>query len=326
MNPGNQISRIIEILQLFSMGRRLTCSDIRDHFDEAVSIRTIQRDISAIQEAQIPLHKRRGDGNQVTWSFPSSYKGMIMPAIQPNEMLALYILKAYLKTFHGTSIEQDIMSLSDKIEILSPGDVYLDFQDRQELIWDQDTGQFDYQEYGLLLTEIIQHILNKSWVTVTYKSMGEKEAKIYDLFIYYVFHYHGSLYLAAYTPEHHNFITLALHRLERIEKSVNTWAAPPELNITQFREQRFGVFGGSPQAVKLKISPQFTPYFINRNWHPSQNIRHMEDGSLWLEMNVPLSPELISWILSWHEAVFVVEPDALKDMVKERLTKTLEQY
>lgn len=326
MNPKNQISRIIKILELFSMGHRLSCNDIREHFDREVSLRTIQRDIAAIQEAEIPLRRSRNLGKEICWFFPSNYRKMVLPNIQPGEMLALYILKAYLKTFRGTSIEQDIGSLLEKIENLSPGDVYLDFEEQQDLIWDQDTGQYDYQDFGTLLKDIIDFILHKTWVTVTYKSLGEKAAKVYDVFIYHLFHYHGSIYLVAYTPEHDNFITLALHRLEKIVASANKWGAAPALEIAQFRQQRFGVFGGQPCSVSLQINQAFTPYFVNRSWHPSQRSEIQPDGSLRLEMDAPLSPELISWILSWHEAIRVLEPPLLIEKIKTRLNKTLEQY
>jgi hypothetical protein len=45
-----------------------------------------------------------------------------------------------------------------------------------------------------------------------------------------------------------------------------------------------------------------------------------------LEMIVPLSPELISWILSWHSGVEVLEPPELKEILIEYLNEAIKLY
>jgi len=45
-----------------------------------------------------------------------------------------------------------------------------------------------------------------------------------------------------------------------------------------------------------------------------------------LEMKVPLLPELITWIFSWHTAVKVIMPDSLRIKIKKKLKESLEQY
>ncbi len=45
-----------------------------------------------------------------------------------------------------------------------------------------------------------------------------------------------------------------------------------------------------------------------------------ESGDLLLTLQVPLSPELITWILGWHEAITVLAPDTLIEEIKLNLT------
>jgi len=44
-----------------------------------------------------------------------------------------------------------------------------------------------------------------------------------------------------------------------------------------------------------------------------------EDGSLIVELQVGLSPELVSWIFSWNQYAEVLGPPELKEMMAEKV-------
>jgi predicted DNA-binding transcriptional regulator YafY len=68
-------------------------------------------------------------------------------------------------------------------------------------------------------------------------------------------------------------------------------------------------------------------YFQNRQWHQSQRQTiDPETGDMIMELYVPLGPDFISWILSWHDAIKVIKPVELIDKVKARLRATLYSY
>jgi len=49
-----------------------------------------------------------------------------------------------------------------------------------------------------------------------------------------------------------------------------------------------------------------------RQWHPSQKIKHLVDGEIELTMTLGSLEEIERWVLSWGEHVQVLEPAALK--------------
>ena len=51
-----------------------------------------------------------------------------------------------------------------------------------------------------------------------------------------------------------------------------------------------------------------------------------EDGNIILSMIVGLSPELISWIMGWHQNVIVKSPNKLIKIIKTLHEKTLKLY
>ncbi len=63
-----------------------------------------------------------------------------------------------------------------------------------------------------------------------------------------------------------------------------------------------------------------------RHWHSSQSFEEGEKGSLILQMEVGLSPELTSWIFSWNEYAKVLEPSELIDKISKKIKKLQKLY
>jgi predicted DNA-binding transcriptional regulator YafY len=326
MENINKSARIIRILELLSSGHRLSTKQIHRHFDGEVTLRTVQRDLITLQEAGIPLELQRGDNKENFWFLPRDYRGMIHPMVHRNELLSVYILKSYLKFFQGTSVSSALDSAIEKLEELAPGEVYSELMDGQSLLWNQDVGQYDYQQYDAILNSMIDCILKKKWVTVSYQGRESKRIKKYDVFPYHLFSYGGAIYAACYQPSHGDFISLAVHRLKEVRSAVKQDRKPPDFDLKAFRKKRFGVFLGDVKKIKLRISPEYASYFQNRSWHASQKIKKQKNGELILEMKVPQSPELIGLILSWHSAIEVLEPHEFRKTIKGYLQETIGLY
>jgi predicted DNA-binding transcriptional regulator YafY len=320
------VHRVIRILELLSMGRYLTSSELNREFDEKVSLRTIQRDMITIQQAGIPLICEKNYKKENVWSFPREYRRMILPSIQKSELISLYILKAYLKEFKGTKIEDNLSSVIDKLEDMAPGEVYLDLDNANDFVWDQDYGAYDYSKFDELIHQVINTIVEKKLIRITYKSRNENKAKTYQVFPYRLFSYHGSIYLAAYSPQYQNTISLAMQRIKSLSLAENIADPVPPFNMEIYRNNRFGVFSGPVETIQLQIDPRYALYFRNRTWHPSQQITEKNDGTLIIKFDAPVSPELITWILGWHTAIRVLKPESLIDEIKQKLKETLNIY
>ena len=314
------------MLELFSMGRKLTAAQLFAYFDQEVSIRTLQRDLITIQEAGIPLQMERETGKENIWSFPAEYRRMILPRIERNELLTMHILKAFLKSFRQTTIGSDLESLINKIEEIAPGEIYMELEGADELVWDQDIGHYDYHKTDGVLNQVIYLIITKNWATVTYRRSEKDEDKSYDIFPCRIFQYKGVLYVAAYNPYYDKFFSLTLHRIIDIKSAEDQQRPVPDFDLAAFRRNRFGVFAGEVEQVELEIQSDFAHYFKDRIWHPSQKISIKMDGTLLLKMEAPISPELVTWILGWHTAIKVTKPGSLIEIIRKNLEETLKIY
>ncbi len=319
-----QAERVVRIIELLSIGRKLSVNDLVKIFENEVPKRSIQRDIQIIEYAGIPLEYKIGEKGAYIWYFPYEYLNTIPPSVQTNELMAAYILKNYLKTFKGTRIEQDLNSVVAKLEKIAPGDVYDSLVEGEEILWNQNFGDFDYAEFNKILEEAIDAALSKKWYELEYQS-GGGSLKKHTVFIHKLFTYNGVIYLAVNELGRDDYITFTLQQVVNI-KEADGQSAPPPFDLQKFRKNRFAVFSGEPKKIKLQVNKETVKYFVNRRWHPTQKIEQQKDGSLILEMNTPLSWELIGLILGWHTQIKVLAPQELIDRVKERLQETLKMY
>lgn len=323
MHTYHQASRIIKILEWLSTGQKLTTADIVKRFQGNVKRRDVQRDFLKILDCDIPLEWDE-KGRERIYYFPAHYRKMVMPTITQNEMLSLYMLKAYLKTFSGTEIEKETKKLIKNLEHMAPGEIFRN--EGIELLWDQNIGQFDYSSYSNVIQQVIDSIIANKPVKVTYKTIGSKRKHSYDAILHRLFVYDSLLYVASYIPKHKNYITLSVQGIENISYSEFVIDPTWKFDVEKFTKKRFGVFAGEPQTVVLEIGKEYAIYFENRLWHSSQELKKSRVGDLTLTMQVPIVPDLVNWIMGWGSGVEVKEPKELINEVKKGLANALSNY
>ncbi len=325
MNEINsQVERIFAIYRMLLSGKKLKTSEIRerllnDHGGD-YSPRTIQRDMQTLL-AIAPEITFTEEGRTTIWHIDENLRSGII--FRENDLLSLYMLKANLKNFKGTYFEEEINALLNKIDSHAVGDVF----DGEPFFWDKNIGSYDYSGHDRIIKKVIEAITQKQWVTIDYDVSGSGYQKSYIGRIARMFSNAGYLYAAVYIPEYQYYIAMAIHRITDIQEAVHEDVEVPDFNQEKFSAIRFGVFWGEPEKVEIIINADSRKYFENRFWHQTQKFKDNEDGSLSLEMLVPLSPELKSWLISWSSCISSVKPEKLRDelisMHKEAL-KNLE--
>lgn len=326
---SKQVTRIIKILELFSLGRKLSTTDLHQYFKNSCTIRTIQRDIEIIQESGIPIEIIQGEGKEILYGFSRDYRKMVLPSIQKNELISMYAVKSYLKQFSNISIGKYIQSVIEKLEKIAPGEIFIDYESVDDIsnnfVINHEYGIRDYSIYNDTINKLVNCIISKQWCEITYKSLTDNKTRTYIVFPERIFSFNSLLYLIVYFPKYKEHLALAIHRIEKI-CIVECNNEIPLFDLTEFKKKRFGVFIGEIKHVKLLIKPEYSKWFIERSWHQTAQIVDKGNGFLQIDMDVPLSPDFISWIMAWHEGVKVIEPEELILIIKTKLINALEQY
>jgi len=325
---NSQIHRLLRILQILSLGQKLSTSSLLDKFENKISRRTLQRDFIALSEAGIPIYSEKLQGNENIWYLDTRFKNFIPIPIGINEYLAAHTLKENLKIFRNTALEEDITSLFSKIEQIVPSNVFLDSRKGlAESYFEQySAGLFDYRPYNEIIESIIKAIIERKICKVSYFKPSSDSIKSYNIEPVKIVNYNGGLYTIAFIQRHHSYIMLAVQRIQSITISEKSQGQNHTFNEDEFWQGKFGLFPGEQKEVKLQFSKSIKHHLEGRQWHASQSFTHEDDGSLILTMNVGLSPELITWISGWQEEVKVLIPLKLRKLIIDHLEKTIKLY
>lgn len=324
----SQIHRLIRILQILSSGRKITTRELRHRFDDAVSLRTLQRDLLALSEAGIPLISEKTKANENAWFLISRFRSFIPLPLETNEYLAAHILKANLKVFEKTPFEKEIKSLLKKIDQIVPEDVFLETESdgAKNLFENYSAGLFDYSPHGQTINNLISAIVRRTECLVTYYNPNEQKDKTFHIEPEKMVHYNGGLYVIVYLRYYKSFIMLAIQRIRKLELLDKSFPRDHPFSENEYWKGKFGLFPGEQVEVKLQFTKDIRHHIEGRSWHSSQTVEIDKKGDLILTMKVAITPELISWILGWRAYIKVLSPSELIDKIKKEADKITNLY
>jgi predicted DNA-binding transcriptional regulator YafY len=161
-------------------------------------------------------------------------------------------------------------------------------------------------------------------VRMRYYSMTSSRTKDYDVDPLRVVYAEGGLYLIAHVAEYNEPRTFAIERIESLTIKDERFTAPRS-SASAFAHS-LGAFSGTPERVEVIVDRRAVAYVTEREWHPSQKVRPLPDGSARVELNVSIDWALRRWILGFGSQIRVIAPSALADDILEELDAARMQY
>jgi len=322
---SDKTARVFFLYKKLRNGYKFTTEEAYEMIEKefgTTSLRTIQRDLNTLLDLDEFVYTEK-DGKKTIWIYDrSASKITEIIHFEKNELLSLHILKAHLKAFQQTVIEDEINRLTKKLDLIAPNDIFV----TESLYWDQNFGYYDYTQLDPQIRRIIKYISEKQWLKINYYSKIMNKQNSFIALLRGIFQFAGTLYVIAYVPHHNNHISLVLQDIEQIEAVQNIKYKIPRFDFRQWSKKRFGVFYGKVRKVVLKIDKDYKHYFENRLFHPSQQFSTDLDGNLILTIRVPLGRDFRAWILSWGKAITVLKPVELIKHINLSLRNTLKNY
>ncbi len=144
-------------------------------------------------------------------------------------------------------------------------------------------------------------------------------------------HYMGSWHLLAWCTHRQEIRDFALARIRTITPAFETIRLPADLPpIKEYTRRHFGIMQGNETlAVAPHFSPKVSPWLAEQIWRPQQKATKDPDGSLLLSFPAADFRKLVKIILSHGAEVQVIEPQELRNLVRqeiERMTKIYSHY
>ncbi|MGF9699382.1 helix-turn-helix transcriptional regulator [Paenibacillus sp. MABNR03] len=297
-------SRKLAIMRLMDSRKKFTARELAERFD--VSIRTIQRDLDALQTLGFPLYTEVGvnGGYQV---LPNR----ILPPLQltQNEALGLFMMIEYLQQVPDFPYGSMREHLAEQYFSTLPQDVQdLIVRMREHATFVQHPGEHT----ETLTTEILNAAIDKREIEFTYHSRnGYKKTGAYPIGIYYDDGYW-------YMPARHKERVL-LYRVDRMQQLKLLDSIDESIPSLQ------AWLKTSDDRKAVEVVLHFTE-FGTRLAHSDVLFQSIQ-GNEWRGMVPPEEfPFTARKLLAYGPEVKVISPPALQQAVREMLEKSLNQY
>jgi len=321
---GDQLARqwrVIRSIEASTNG--LTVAEIANR--EETGIRTIYRDLEALQSAGFPLYTEKVDKAN-RWAFVDTYKFKIPAPFTLTELMSLYFYKDLVRVFKGTPFHDSIDSVFKKIQSTLPPQA-LRYLDQMQSVFHVGIKPYkDYAQFRNILTQVNQAAMERRQVEMVYHSLHRKEKTLRKVDPYKVWFYDGTIYLIGLCHLREEVRMFVLDRVKMLKITDERFMIPNDFSLDDFMRDSFKVMHDELYTVKVRISPGWARWVSEKIWHESQKTKKMPDGSMEMIFQVAGLDEIKRWILSFGPEAFVLEPEKLKEMVHKDLSRNLAQY
>ena len=282
------------------------------------SRRTILNDIDFMESTAgwcIPLERYK-DGKRVYYRYSDPDFTINESVLSESDLNKLNEAVALLERFKGMPCFEWIDDLLFKLQsgLHRSSDTIIDFEHIPSL---KGMNHLD---------KLFHSILYRQTLEVTYVTYGN-EKHIWTIHPYLIKQYNNRWFLFGKNASSQGRISnLPLDRIEDIADS----GTPFEEDDSLFKQKLEDVVGVSinwmaeVETVRLRFSEDRFPYVLTKPIHKSQ--RTVDEAGHVIEIDVIPNKELESIILGYGDDVEVLAPDALRQQIKEKISKMLEKY
>ena len=241
-----------------------------------------------------------------------------------SEVYALLTMRQLLAELQPGLLDPHVQPLLNRLNaILDSGEHAPDAVERRVRILHAARRTVDAR----LFPQIAQALLQRQRLRITHFNRQTGTSLQREISPQRLTHYRDNWYLDAWC---HLRQALRSFAVDVIETVVTLPTAAEDLDDAVLEAELasgYGIFSGREvQWAVLRFTPERARWVRAEHWHPQQ-IGHLDAaGHYWLKLPYSQPQELIMDILRHGDQVEVVEPEALRTQVAERIRRMLETY
>ncbi len=178
-----------------------------------------------------------------------------------------------------------------------------------------------------ILNDLHKALREQRRVVIGYTPSAAEVAKEYTLDPYQIYFKRRALYLDAYHPEAGAYRVFRVNRISAVRPTGMLFSRHADYNFAQRHRHSFSVFvGDTVQRVRVRFSKRIAPFIREACWHHSQQLTEEPDGSLLFEVEVNEPREVGWWVLQWGPEAEVLEPESLRQELRETAQRLANLY
>jgi predicted DNA-binding transcriptional regulator YafY len=261
--------------------------------------------------------KRLNDGRKKYYRYDKENFSLFAKGFTEEELQALKENIQTLQRFKGLPtfswMDSLVSKLEDTLSIKSSVDNILAYEENAGY------SGIDW------LKDCFDAIINKQPIQVDYRTFDEKEFT-WTIHPYYIKQYNNRWFLIGHNPEFNRLSHIPLDRIDEIEPLHIDYIPNANTDFEQYFDNVIGttIANAPVQDIKLRFSQKRLQYVLTKPIHKSQKCSDPETGIVFLKL-IP-NRELEALILSFGPDVEVLEPQSLREQVRERIRESFSHY
>lgn len=311
----NRIDRLTAIIIFLQGRKRTTVEELSEKYN--ISPRTVYRDLSALQEAGVPIGSEQGEGYYIV-------KGYHLPPVMFDRKEASSLLagERLMQRWRQTELSRSYSSALDKIRaVLPPHDKeYLNTLDEHIKVFHYNSNYHKNGNESLpddrIFNDLQNAIFKKEVVKIDYSSPYNREKTTRNVEPLGLLVMGNHWYLAGWCRLRNDYRMFRLNRFEKCRLTGIKLPEPPEHTLQEFYERNLHK-EKDLQEVVIWFDQEMVRYIGDQKyWHGWAWEKDVEDG---VEMTFLISDTeyLSRWLLIWGKSARVIKPDKVKNRVRE---------
>lgn len=307
--------RIFKLLCALFSGEVINVSEFAH--TNRVTKRTVQRYVSQLREAGLPVISSKGDVRlpqiavrdvDCTLNLSSRHKKVIL--------LMLKLAKAYF----GNLYVEDIREIEEKItRSLKMDPFYYHYAERTNYYVIMPSKR---EGIDMKVVEALERAIIETRRTKVLYAHPQKSTQEYTIEPYMIVYSDDHWYLFGKDSERNFRTFLRMSRIMHVELLRERFSIPTFREIEKMLKKVWGTHYSDREPIEMKIrfSESVAQKIGETMRHPSQRLEPQPDGSVILTLKVSGYREIISWVLSWGKEAEFLEPQ----WIREKIAKEVE--
>ena len=314
----NRIDRLTAIIILLQSRKIVTAAEIAEKYD--ITIRTVYRDIRALEEAGVPICAEAGLGYYLM-------KGYSLPPVMltKDEAGAILIGQKLMQRFADKSALQSYEKATDKIKSVLP--------DTEGEYWDRLDAKTHVLQYSVksstefpnhFMSSIQKALYTRNCILMDYYASHNKTINQRTVEPVGVCFYGNTWHMIAYCQLRDDYRDFRVDRIKKLSIIDKRFEPHRNFSLENYFKQAWEKTDLLPATIRVKkelagnlaTTKYYFGFITEKECENCVEFRFMINDYDYIA----------NWILSLGEDVIKVEPAELHDLIKKKIQSASKQY
>lgn len=317
-----QAARLHNVIRLIESKNGITLDELVE--ETGVDLRTVHRDLAAVQEAGYPLTTEWVAGKKV-YSFLTKSRQIHPIVFTLEELVSLHLLRSLSTMLPAAPFGREIDALFAKIHSSIPPRSAAHLERIGSVALPRFQGLRDYSGSAEILSELRRGLLYQYRTKLFYTRSGKLPAE-YLVNPYSLVFAKGGLYLLAFAHNRNAIRLFAVERISSLEVSRQRFEIPEDFNPEACFADAFGLVSDAPMRIRVRFDSEVAQTVRERVWRENQKVTDEPDGSVVIEFEASGSMEIVAWVLSYGRHAELLAPPELRKEIRRQIKNMRERY